>query len=213
MEMLADESGSEGGGHSPQHHSVIDNEQLRGEKVSGIDRERSCPMYVRLFCRMNGHHRPEEFGREKVPIEDEVTVYTWKDANLSELASLIKEVNVECRRRDANFSFQLVYQDMKGRFHSKPIGIVSNSRSGRNDNITLEALRFVQGDFIDVAITFGTGTMQAHRRSSVPERGHYEHREHNREPRNQRQSRDRRGQRDYNSQRDYNRRPYDRDRH
>ena len=212
MEMLANESSNSEGGHSPQHHSpqhhspqqhsVMEIEQIKEEKLlSGIDREKSCPMYVRLFCRMNGHHRPEEFGREKVPIEDEVTVYTWKDANLSELASLIKEVNVECRRRDANFSFQLVYQDMKGNFHSKPIGIISNSQSSRNDNITLEALRFVQGDFIDVAITFGTSTIQAQRKPNIPERGHREHRK----------PRDRR--RDYNSQREYNRRPYDRDRH
>lgn len=123
--------------------------------TGGLDRQKTCPMYVRLFCRMHGHHRLEEYGRGRQPVNDEVDVYTWRDASLRELSDLIKEVNLECRRRDAKFSFHLIYHDYRGHFHSKPLGTVSNSRPGRDDSKTLDELRFVQGDFIDVAIGFG----------------------------------------------------------
>lgn len=85
-----------------------------------------------------------------------MTIYTWRDATLRELADLIAEVNVECRRRDARFSFQLVWTDLRGRPVFKPLGSVTNSRPSRDDGRTLEEVRFVQGDFIDVAISFGT---------------------------------------------------------
>ena len=95
-------------------------------------------------------------------MDDEVTIYTWRDATLKELSDLIKEVNVECRRRDSRFSFQLVYYDFRGAARFKSIGIVSNSRAGRDDVLTLESLRFVQGDFIDVAIYTGDSVPTAH---------------------------------------------------
>lgn len=124
-------------------------------KPPALDRQKVCPMYVRLFCRLHGHHAPAEFGRDRAPAADELTIYTWRDATLAELADLIKEVNVECRRRDAAFDFQLVYADLRGRYCFKPMGKVFNGRRGKEENRTLEEVRFLQGDFVDVAITFG----------------------------------------------------------
>lgn len=42
-----------------------------------IDREKTCPMLLRMFCREHGHHHPEDFGRERQPTDDELIVYTW----------------------------------------------------------------------------------------------------------------------------------------
>lgn len=150
---------------SPVRHGRLETEQNTRAKghprdleiaKTTLDRQKVCPMYVRLFCRMHGHHSPADFSARHQPTDDELTVYTWRDATLGELADLIKEVNIECRRKDAVFDFQLVYADLRGKFLFKPMGRVLNGRPGRGDRRTLEDIRFMQGDFIDVAITFGT---------------------------------------------------------
>lgn len=165
------------------------------------DRKKSCPMYIRLFCRLNGHHRPEEFAplvggtfnqRHVAPssansnshphaapfhqsltassadppaiLSDEVVIYTWWDATLRELADLLREVNEECRTPAAYFSFALIWSDLNGRTQIKPLGGVGGAmRRGEgshtqhalpspSNGCTLRELRFLQGDFIDVAI-------------------------------------------------------------
>lgn len=161
--------------------------------AGSVDRQRACPMYVRLFCRMNGHHPLSAYEHDP-PIEDEVIIYTWRDATLRELSDLIKEVNVECRRRGARFSFQLIYYDYRGIVRMKDMGMVSNGRIGRDDAVTLEKVKFVQGDFIDVAIFTGNSGSLARRtnaedrvnRPHEHEHGHgrdYHHYEHDRNSR------------------------------
>lgn len=162
---------------SPVRHGRLENEQTAASREhlgaldaakKTLDRQKVCPMYVRLFCRMHGHHSPSDFSARHQPTDDELTVYTWRDATLSELADLIKEVNVECRRRDAAFDFQLVYADLRGKFMFKPMGRVMNARPSRGDSRTLEDIRFMQGDFIDVAITFGTSASMVRSPPPVP---------------------------------------------
>lgn len=144
--------------------------------ATAYDRKKSCPMYVRLFCRLNGHHRPEEFApltseglapNPSLPLSlspailsDEVTIYTWWDATLRELADLLREVNEECRGPTVYFSFALVWSDLRGRTQVKPLGGIGGAGRGpsegaprhASDGRTLRDLRFLQGDFIDVAI-------------------------------------------------------------
>lgn len=158
-----------------------------------VDRQKTCPMYVRLFCRVNGHHRyfatglpalltasarAEEFTRDRQPIDDELNIYTWKDATLRELSDLIKEVNTESRRRDARLIFRLVYPDLRGDYRSKPLGTVSNTKGSREDYLTLEELRFLQGDFIDVSIMFGAATAPLPGPAFAPRSGSGYGREH-----------------------------------
>lgn len=64
----------------------------------------------------------------------------------------MQEVHVESRRRGVSFSFQLVYADTQGHFRRKELGTVINGHARRDDQRALGDLRFVQGDFIDVAI-------------------------------------------------------------
>lgn len=139
-----------------------------------VDREKNCPFLVKMYCRINGHHRVDEFSLERQPIDDEMIVYTWRDASLKELSLLIRDVmgnneageaeSVSGTSPDLKFSFKLCYPDpmRANRFIQKDLGWVIDGTSGsaalRHLNIydsshkTLDQLRFVPGDYIDVAI-------------------------------------------------------------
>ncbi|GFH28444.1 uncharacterized protein HaLaN_26935 [Haematococcus lacustris] len=56
-----------------------------------VDREKTCPLLLRVFTRNGGHHKLDEFAvRGKEP-SGEIQIYTWMDATLRELSDLIKE--------------------------------------------------------------------------------------------------------------------------
>ncbi|RKP18844.1 SAP18-domain-containing protein [Rozella allomycis CSF55] len=129
-----------------------------------IDREKVCPMYLRMFCRNGGHHRLSDFAHDKQPIDDEVSVYTWRDATLKELTKLIQEIDITARRKDIKFTFRIVYQEVTtGRFNFKNVGTVRNGRPTADDDLTLEQIRFIQGDFIDIAMIQETKRIQLNR--------------------------------------------------
>ena len=53
-----------------------------------------CPLLLRVFPKLGGHHRLEEFVRVRTAeLDDEVQIYTWLDATLRELSDLVKEVS------------------------------------------------------------------------------------------------------------------------
>ncbi|KAL6069508.1 Histone deacetylase complex subunit SAP18 [Balamuthia mandrillaris] len=120
-----------------------------------IDREKVCPLLLRVFTKLDSHHRPEEFQEAGREPEDEVQIYTWRDATLRELSDLIKEVNPMARRRDARLSFSLIYPNTRGRYVSKHLGITQPYRRGEDDKKTLDDVHFVTGDYLDVAILLG----------------------------------------------------------
>lgn len=136
-----------------------------------IDRKKTCPFMIKMYCRINGHHRLDEFSPPRFPIEDEMIVYTWKDASLKELSLLVREVLGDSelpggsRGSDANlkFSFNLLYPDTKrtgSHFLSRPLGwaFEGGEPEARAHQLidsstrTLDSLRFIPGDFIDVAV-------------------------------------------------------------
>ncbi|KAF2311111.1 hypothetical protein GH714_019549 [Hevea brasiliensis] len=54
-----------------------------------VDREKTCPLLLRVFTKIGNHHSKEDFAvRGKEP-KDEVQIYTWKDATLRELTDLV----------------------------------------------------------------------------------------------------------------------------
>ncbi|XP_042483905.1 histone deacetylase complex subunit SAP18 [Macadamia integrifolia] len=119
-----------------------------------VDREKTCPLLLRVFTKVGGHHTKEDFAvRGKEP-KDEVQIYTWKDATLRELTDLVKEVAPAARRRDAKLSFAFVYPDKNGRNVVKPVGMTHSYGNGRrqDDSKTLAELFFQIGDYLDVAI-------------------------------------------------------------
>ncbi|KAJ8633568.1 hypothetical protein MRB53_026904 [Persea americana] len=119
-----------------------------------IDREKTCPLLLRVFTKTGGHHSNEDFAvRGKEP-RDEVQIYTWKDATLRELTDLVKEVAPAARRRDAKLSFAFVYPDKHGRFVVRQVGMTHSYGNGRrlDDGKALTGLSFQIGDYLDVAI-------------------------------------------------------------
>ncbi|XP_071493073.1 histone deacetylase complex subunit SAP18-like [Diadema setosum] len=118
-----------------------------------IDREKTCPLLLRVFCNNNRHHRVEEFQRGTVPA-NELQIYTWMDATLKELSSLVKEVNPDARRRGTYFDFAMVFPDTRrATYRMKEIGMTCSGRKGPDDSVTLVSQNFQIGDYIDIAIT------------------------------------------------------------
>lgn len=96
------------GDESPRHSRSAEKGTERDEKKASrlvVDRQKTCPMLVRLFCKNNSFHRLEEFV-DKQPVDDELVIYTWKDATLKELTALIKQVHEECRHAECKFQFR-----------------------------------------------------------------------------------------------------------
>ncbi|XP_019159239.1 PREDICTED: histone deacetylase complex subunit SAP18 [Ipomoea nil] len=122
-----------------------------------VDREKTCPLLLRVFTKIGGHHTESDFAvRGKEP-KDEVQIYTWMDANLRELTDLVKEVAPEARKRDAMLSFAFVYPDKNGKFVVREVGKTYSIPSGRrpdSGNQTLSDLKFEIGDYLDVAVYF-----------------------------------------------------------
>ncbi|XP_013748136.1 histone deacetylase complex subunit SAP18-like isoform X1 [Brassica napus] len=131
------------------------NQQPPRPKTEPVDREKTCPLLLRVFTKQTGgHHTKEDYAvRGKEP-KDEVQIYTWKDANLRELTDLVKEVSVAARRRDARLSFAFVYPDKNGRFIVRQVGQTMSypNRKQPDDSKTLADLHFEIGDYLDVAI-------------------------------------------------------------
>lgn len=122
------------------------------EPVEVVDREKTCPLLLRVFPKLGGHHRLEEYARRGQEPKEEVQMYTWMDATLRELADLVKEIQPDAKQKNARLAFALVYPDRRGKNVMRQVGIVHNRLPGPDDNKTLKSLNFQTGDFLDVAI-------------------------------------------------------------
>ncbi|KAL2081095.1 hypothetical protein ACEWY4_022948 [Coilia grayii] len=134
--------------------SRVTQEEIKKEPEKPVDREKTCPLLLRVFTTNNGrHHRVDEFARGNVP-SSELQIYTWMDATLKELTSLVKEVYPEARKKGTHFGFAIVYPDPKRQsYRVKDIGSTVSGRKGADDSMTLQSQRFQIGDYLDIAIT------------------------------------------------------------
>lgn len=140
-------------------------ETKREEMV--IDREKTCPLLLRVFLSKGRPHQISEYGRGNLP-PNELQIYTWPDATLEELSGLVKEVNPDARKKGTTFEFRLVYPDMRGpAYRFRDIGSTTAGTKGPDDTKTLASVRFVIGDYLDVHVV-----MPASRIGSGPERDH-----------------------------------------
>eukprot|EP00095_Tigriopus_kingsejongensis_P000967 maker-scaffold83_size396513-snap-gene-2.29 protein:Tk00967 transcript:maker-scaffold83_size396513-snap-gene-2.29-mRNA-1 annotation:"histone deacetylase complex subunit sap18" len=126
------------------------------EKPPGLDREKTCPFLLRVFCSTSRHNPIQEYNRGHVPT-NELQIYTWKDATLKELTSLVREVNPEARRKGTFFDFALVFpnpsRNTPQHYKSRDIGTTVSGQKGPDDSKTLQQVRFIIGDYVDIAIT------------------------------------------------------------
>ncbi|XP_028412676.1 histone deacetylase complex subunit SAP18-like [Dendronephthya gigantea] len=122
-------------------------------QIKAVDREKTCPLLLRVFWTDGRHHRPEEFFRT-VP-SNELQIYTWKDATLKELMTLIKEVNPDARKKGTTFDFATVFPNPRQPgFLLKELGTTTAGKKSPADTITLESKKFQIGDYIDVAVQY-----------------------------------------------------------
>jgi histone deacetylase complex subunit SAP18 len=131
--------------------SVIESTQNTGEKT--VDRQKVCPILVRVFCSSGRHHLPTDYMRGKTPA-NELQIYTWMDATLKELMNMVRASNPDARRRGTRFDFAVVYAEFRTPvYRMRDLGTTYAGRLGADDNVTLASKKFQIGDLIDVAIT------------------------------------------------------------
>ncbi|XP_054163056.1 histone deacetylase complex subunit SAP18-like [Oppia nitens] len=159
---------------------VVTAEPVAEEKP--IDREKKCPLLLRVFLSMNGRHNNcNEFSRNECP-PNELQVYTWTDATLKEITGLVKEVNPDARRKGTFFDFALVYPDPRGPiYRMRDIGTTCSGVKNPDDIKTLADCRFQIGDYLDIAIQTPTDRRPVNRRDGGG--GGYMGRQHDRRDR------------------------------
>ncbi|RCH87836.1 hypothetical protein CU097_005295 [Rhizopus azygosporus] len=123
--------------------------------MSNVDREKDCPFLLRIFTRKGAHNQLSAYTVNEVP-QDELAIYTWKNATLEEIAQLIEQVVPDARDPDARISFRLVYLDQhRGKYFARDIGRVVSAKPTKEQKKTLEECKFVIGDYLDVAVFIG----------------------------------------------------------
>ncbi|KAG4076503.1 hypothetical protein HA402_005966 [Bradysia odoriphaga] len=128
------------------------------EKPSPVDREKimwlpTCPLLLRVFCSTGRHHSTSEFGHGNVP-SNELQIYTWQDATLQELTTLVRDVNPETRRKGTYFDFALVQPEQFGPgYRMRDIGVTCSGQRNADDTLTLAQAKFNIGDYMDINIT------------------------------------------------------------
>lgn len=122
-----------------------------------IDREKTCPLLLRVFCNLNGRHNTKSEYIRGAP-DNELQIYTWLDASLKELTRLITEVYPEAKVKGTTFSFGVAWPNPHARTYGfKEIGKTTMGTKGNDDAATLKSKKFVIGDFLDVAINIPRG--------------------------------------------------------
>ncbi|KAF3926190.1 hypothetical protein ABW21_db0206259 [Orbilia brochopaga] len=139
-----------------------------------VDRHLTTPFLLKVFYKVNSFHRLDDFRAASQPTSF-VEVYTWKDCSLSELATLLLSALPSLSTSATKCSFRLIYADTKtSRFTSSEIGNIilplpklvttngngagSSSNHVSSDKVSLDEVRFVVGDWIDVAIMTGSSS-------------------------------------------------------
>ncbi|KAK9793716.1 hypothetical protein WJX73_008071 [Symbiochloris irregularis] len=117
-----------------------------------LDRTKVCPFLLRVFVKLGGHHRLEEYQSRGHEPADSLCVYTWPDADLHELMGCVKDGYPQARRANARLEFAFVYPDRRGRNVMRQVGGTHSTRSSPDDKKTLRELNFQTGDYLDVAL-------------------------------------------------------------
>jgi len=130
-----------------------------GAVDNAVNREKTCPLLLRVFCNNAVHNPVADYQRGRTP-QNELQVYTWLDASLRELAGLVKEVNVEARQRGTFLHFGFIYPDPHSpNYKLRQVGTVCTGRKSPDDTVTLKNANFHIGDYVDVAIAPPAGAV------------------------------------------------------
>jgi hypothetical protein len=137
-----------------------------------IDREKTCPFLLRAFFTLDEFHQADAFTLEQLPVEDEIHLYTWKDATLRELMYLVQEIRPDIQEKsDARLNFRIVYLDqIRDRYATRDLGSVHCTKRGPDDQRTLAQMNFLPGEYLDICLSHGppltqVRTMNAYRQA------------------------------------------------
>ncbi|KAG0329625.1 mtDNA inheritance, partitioning of the mitochondrial organelle [Dissophora globulifera] len=102
-----------------------------------LDREKLCPFLLRMYYCQGQHHRVDDFSPTSTPPQSsELRLYTWKDATLGEITSLVKQAIpdlVSQAGAGGQLAFRHIYLDInRGIFVGRDVGMVrlDNSHQG-----------------------------------------------------------------------------------
>ena len=96
--------------------------------------------------------RESEFNlRTKNTPGEEISLHTWEDMTLKELAELVQEQIASSRTPGHKFVFSTVFADQKGMMVMKDLGVVE-PRESRDWYKTLHQVYFQRGDWLAVVI-------------------------------------------------------------
>jgi histone deacetylase complex subunit SAP18 len=141
-----------------------------------VDREKTCPLLLRVFVSKGRPHAITEYnpragGGGSLP-PSELQIYTWLDATLDEMSSLVKEVHPEAKRKGTTFDFRLVYPDLRSnQYRFREIGSTTSGKKGPDDHKSLASVRFVIGDYLDIHVVLPSSRMSDGRDHRRDERG------------------------------------------
>ena len=150
--------GSRGGYNGQRGENSSLNNRNAAQKTSvhppviKVDREKITPLLLRIFVKEAEHHTVEEFNSDSLPTQDEIQLYTWKDATLKEISNAIKAHKHLARQQHSKLSFSLVYPNKTGANRLRPVAVTQNSKRTKEENLTLKQLKHETGDYLDVAI-------------------------------------------------------------
>ncbi|KAJ3066744.1 hypothetical protein HDU98_009987 [Podochytrium sp. JEL0797] len=163
-------NGSSDASPSQKHSEAKPGEVAKKPAAPAPPPRTTPPFLMRVFLGQRMHRDPREFRDEK----NSVVLHTWKDATLRELTYLLADHMPEIIHSDARLSFRSVFPDPAKHtstpssrsdrssshsrpnsliFHTKDLAQFSNAdRLRSEDQKTLEDLKFVIGDMLDIAV-------------------------------------------------------------
>ncbi|ORY80724.1 Sin3 associated polypeptide p18-domain-containing protein [Leucosporidium creatinivorum] len=127
-----------------------------------VDRDKVTPSLLRVFVNHGIHHDDSQFTPLQQPTNHEYQLYAWRDTTVRELLLLLRDTAPTLRSSpQARYSLRLIFYDPQlARFTSRDLANLSardllplaqGGTQGRGAERTLDDVRYVVGDFVDVA--------------------------------------------------------------
>nr|XP_027222809.1 histone deacetylase complex subunit SAP18-like [Penaeus vannamei] len=150
-------------------------EERKDTNEKPIDREKTCPLLLRVFCSNGRHNSLAEYRRGNTP-PNELQIYTWMDATLREIDRMQLYAKLPLPQHQYfPFVFHISYSEavtlaehqMTAKLCSAPVNegliqvrqnchfIVQRVKVPSDDHAICRPLlcRFIIGDYLDIAIT------------------------------------------------------------
>ncbi|KAJ8327612.1 Histone deacetylase complex subunit sap18 [Batrachochytrium dendrobatidis] len=147
LQIVEDNNRLDESENSTSHSKVVKEEQSKHK----LDRSMICPFLIRVFVNSERVHDDADFGKGKLPTNN---------STIREVAALLGQAMASTADASAKLIFRTVNrtEHFRGIFKPRTLGSIFNFKHTLDEARTLDEVRFVPGDFIDVSvITSGSG--------------------------------------------------------